>query len=104
MTTKDKIVNRIMKRYLDDDKRTLWEEDFHNNGIYTGTVGVYQSPDGRCFYARYHSNQLSYTGQSYLRVVPTEAAFKSLTAKFPTGNGDEEINPELYLITERWIY
>ena len=76
----------MMKRFYQEDKETLWEQDLYDE-LYTNAVdgsrGLYKSADGKYFFAEVHRNGFTYNGHDELRILPEDVVKDALQYKDP---------------------
>ena len=101
-------MDAVMKRFNDEGKKALWSKVLYDSLYHTpeGEEGIYQSPDGKYFYAKHHGNGFTYNGGDSLVILPDEIAIAALAADYSddpyvTGNGLDF--PTWYLTLARWI-
>lgn len=100
-------MNNMMKRFFDENKETLWEQDLHD-GLYQNAVdgsrGIYKSPDGTYFYAEYHRNGFTYNGADELRILSKVVVETALTTRYKEPWGEDiGTDPYLYLIENGYL-
>jgi len=98
-------MEKMMKRYFEEDKEVLWEADFRGSlySAYAGSKGIYRSnKDGKYFFAEHHTNAMEYTGKDYLVILPENIAKEALAKKYHNDRDEYDINPEYALIEMRY--
>ena len=100
-------MENMMKRFLDENKEVLWEQDLYDSLYQTaldGSRGIYKSPDGTLFFAEHHRNGFTYNGTNKLRLLSNEVVEKALKTEYTEPWGENVgIKPFTYLAENGYL-